>query len=343
MSLRLVEINNKKTWEDFLLGCKEKSFVQSWNWGEFQKMLKNKIWRWGIFENDDELVGVALVTKIMAKRGTFLGLAHGPLLKPSSNKLKIWQALLDKLKKTAKEEKASFLRVSTLWERNEENRRIFEALRFKTAPSLFQPDLTWVLDIQPTEEELLRGMRKTTRYLIKQGQENSDIEIFFSQKLEDLEIFYKLYQDTINRHNFVPYSLDYLKKEFLAFQPDNQILMFFGKYRGEILYSSLIIFWQNIAVYHQAATLLKYPKIPVSYLCQWEIIKEAKRRGCRFYDFWGIAPEDNPSHPWTSLSLFKKGFGGYKKEYVKTQDLPLSWKYWLTFLIEKARKIKRGL
>jgi hypothetical protein len=37
------------------------------------------------------------------------------------------------------------------------------------------------------------------------------------------------------------------------------------------------------------------------------------------------------------------GFGGEQKEYVKTQDLIISPKYWLNYIIEKARKIKRGL
>jgi len=37
------------------------------------------------------------------------------------------------------------------------------------------------------------------------------------------------------------------------------------------------------------------------------------------------------------------GFGGVEKEYLKTQDFPLSEKYWLAFLFEKLRKRKRGL
>jgi len=78
---------------------------------------------------------------------------------------------------------------------------------------------------------------------------------------------------------------------------------------------------------------------------QWEAIKEAKQRGCERYNFWGIADEKSKikKHPWWGLSLFKMGFGGYRKEYVKTQDLPLSPSYWLTFIFEKIRKIKRGL
>ena len=85
--------------------------MDSWNWGEFQKMTGNKIWRLGIVEedkssssptealaevkkrtkfsspftaarvyNDGELSSVALVIKTIAKRGTFLFVPHGPAL-----------------------------------------------------------------------------------------------------------------------------------------------------------------------------------------------------------------------------------------------------------------------
>jgi lipid II:glycine glycyltransferase (peptidoglycan interpeptide bridge formation enzyme) len=77
---------------------------------------------------------------------------------------------------------------------------------------------------------------------------------------------------------------------------------------------------------------------------QWEAIKEAKKRGCVLYDFWGyVDPKKEPNHPWAGPTLFKMGFGGNAHEYVKTQDLPLSWKYLPTAFFEKVRKIRRHL
>ena len=329
------EIKNKEIWENFLLGCEEKTFLQSWNWGEFNKLQGNKIWRFGIYENN-ELISVVLINKLVARRGVFLSLPHGPVLKDKSKELKkeVLTALLNKLKIIAKEERASFIRISPPWKKNEENEAIFKNLKFKDSPLYLSPELMWELNISPSEEELLTGMRKTTRYLIRQAMKNQDIEISSSQKVEDLETFEKIYEDTVKRHHFVPYSFKYLRNEFLSFQPDGEVLFFHGKYKGEVLYSALTIFWQNTAVYHHAATALKYPKIPVAYLAQWEMIKEAKRRGCKLYNFWGVAPENNPKHPWTGLTLFKKGFGGYEIEFVKTKDLPLSWKYWPTIFLK---------
>ena len=77
---------------------------------------------------------------------------------------------------------------------------------------------------------------------------------------------------------------------------------------------------------------------------QWEAIKEAKNRGCLTYDFWGFTdPEKFPKHPWAGPTLFKMGFGGYKKEYVATQDFVISKKYWINYIIETFRKKIRNL
>jgi len=205
------------------------------------------------------------------------------------------------------------------------------------------PEITWELDLSLSEEELLKNMRKTTRYLIRQAEKNEKIEIVKSTDKEDLEGFEKIYQETAKRHSFVPFSKEYLEKELETFAKDNQALIFSGKYKGEVISSAIIIFHSQRAFYHQGASLPS--KAPVSYLVQWEAIKEAKARGCQKYNFWGIVPqaEQSTNHPWKGLTLFKKGFGGAEKDYVKTKDYPLSWRYWLVFAFEHLRKKKRHL
>ncbi len=363
--MEIKEIQEKNIWENFLLGCSDKTFLNSWNWGEFQQKIGGKIWRLGFFE-DDLLVAVALVEKIKARRGTFLFVPHGPNIQTQNSKPKsqnhnsktktdIIKTLLGRLGQAAKGEKANFIRIAPIFENTEENKKIFGELGFRNAPAHMHPELTWELDITPPEEELLGRMRKTTRYLIRQAQKNKDIEIVKSLDEESLEQFHRLYGETVDRHHFVPFSSSYLKNELSSFNSDRQILIFLGKYRGEVVSTAVIVFWQNAGFYHHGASSQRFARIPVSYLLQWEAIKEAKIRGCDVYNFWGIAPESdkkpriNPfgiirgRHPWTGLSLFKMGFGGYKKEYVKTQDLPLSWRYWPIAVFEALRKKKRGL
>ncbi|RJQ26855.1 peptidoglycan bridge formation glycyltransferase FemA/FemB family protein, partial [Candidatus Parcubacteria bacterium] len=83
-------------------------------------------------------------------------------------------------------------------------------------------------------------------------------------------------------------------------------------------------------------------KTPASYLLQWEAIKDAKKEGLSTYNFWGIAKDDDPRGAWHGLSQFKKGFGGQRLDFVHSQDLPLTKKYWLSYLIDYVTKIKKG-
>jgi len=340
--MEIKEINNKEIWENFLLGCKEKTFLDSWNWGEFQKKQGEKIWRWGIYDGD-EIVAVVLVIKIKARRGTFLFAPHAPVTKELGIKNCELRILTDKLRNLAKEEKASFIRISPIWPRSEENVKIFKELGFIEAPIHMHPEVTWELDITPSEDELLGVMRKTTRYLIRQAQKNKEIEIIKSKNIEDLEKFNEIYRATAQRHNFTEFSLRYLENQFSYFSDDDEILIFFGKYKEKIVSAAIFVFWQGKAFYHHSGSLSEFSKFPVSYLLQWEAIKEAKNRGCKSYNFWGIVDGNFKNHPWQGLSQFKMGFSGYRKEYIKTQDLPLKKWYWIVYIFEKIRKIKRGL
>ena len=341
------EIKNKNKWEDFLWSMKEKTFLHSWGWGEFQKSMGQKIWRLGLFEKE-KLLMVSLVIKIKAKRGKFLFIPHGPIIEDQNPnfKFQVLKLLKDKLKKIAKEEKCIFIRIAPIWKRTEANREIFRKLEFKKAPFHTHPELSWELDLEKSKEELLMGMRKNTRNLIRRGLRTEGLTVEKSENIEDIKTFNNLYQETVNRHHFVPFSLLYLKEEFRVFSSDNQALLFLAKYKGEYITSAIIIFWQGRAFYHQGASSLKNKNIPAAQLMQWEIIKEAKERGMKKYNFWGIADiegKKNPKkHPFWGLSLFKKGFGGEEKTYLKTQDLPLSPFYFLTSLFEKIRKKKRG-
>jgi len=338
------EIQDKRVWEKFLSGLYDKTFLQSWNWGDFNKSIGNRVWRFGIYE-EDELIGTALVSKVVARRGTFLLIQHGPNVKDENKKLEVLKALLSELKKLAKSQRASFIRLNPLWEDSQENQNIFKRLGFKKAQMHANAyEATWKLDIDLPEEELLANMRKTTRYLIRSAQNDSDIEISKSNNPEDVQLYDKLNKEVARHQGFVPFSFDFVKKEFAAFLKDNEALLFFGKYKGEVVSSALVVFWSGIAFYHQAALSPKYHKIPIAYLLQWEAIKEAKKRGCKLYDFWGfVDPKENPNHPWAGPTLFKMGFSGQRYQYVKTQDFPLSWKYWLVFLFERLRRIKRNL
>jgi len=197
------------------------------------------------------------------------------------------------------------------------------------------------LDITKSEEQLLAEMRKTTRYLIRKAErDNVIIEKRTDEKAVD--DFWKIYQETAKRENFVPFSKNYIKNEFEAFNKTGSALFFFGKIEtGPVVAAALIIFTKSTAFYHQGASI--HTKVPVTYLLQWEAIKEAKKRGCQLYNFWGTLLPGRTPKSWSGLTLFKQGFGGHQIDYLPTQDYIISKKYCLTYFWEKFLAWRRGV
>lgn len=333
------KIDSKKEWEDFVLSQSPNIFLQSWNWGEFHQSLGQKIFRLGLVHNE-KIMGVALLIKEEATRGTYLACPGGPLV--VDWKKENLKQIINEMAKIGQEEKAVFIRVRPSVLDNQENRELFRTLGFRSAPMHMHAETTWQLDLAPSEEELLSNMRKTTRYSIRRAARDG-VKIIQSKKVKDIEILYQLQMEAVRRHKFVPFSKEFMEKQFQAFVQDDQVALFLAEYNKQILSAAMIIFYGDMAVYHYAGTSSRFPQIFSSYLLQWEAIREAKKRECKIYNFWGITPTDNPKHRFAGVTIFKKGFGGGRVDYLHAQDYPLSTLYRITYLFETIRRIKRRL
>lgn len=331
------EITEKQIWETFLLHEVTTSpFFQSWNWGDVQIALGNTIYRLGFYDGED-MKGLCLVVKIKAKRGHYFHLRHGPVLKDFMNTL---PDFLESITPFAKKEDVDFIRMSPVLSAASFDMAFLKKLGFRNAPiHNMDAENAWVLDLEKNEETLLSEMRKTTRYLVKKAQK-MPLEILQTKDSKDFEDFNVLYTITSKRHNFVPHRG--MREELRVFGKDDEAVLFFAKYEGKIIAGAIIIFYGDQAIYHHAASDDAFRDIPAPYLLQWEIIKEAKKRGKKWYNFWGVIPENKPKHPWKGLTLFKMGFGGQRVDAIHAQDLPLRLGYWKTFAIESAWRIKRG-
>lgn len=336
-------------WDDFLSQTQPNTFLHSWQWGEFQQAMGERIWRLGIYENTQEhegggangLIGIALIIKVQARRGNFLFCPHGPI------GMKTWkhdnmEALGAYMRTIAHAEKCSFVRFSPLMPKTPGNEELWRDVGFREAPIHMHPELAWLLDITPSTEALLTGMRKTTRYSIRKAEKDG-VEIKRSTNPDDIDKFWEIYSATVDRQRFVPFSKKYLRAEFEIFAAKSKAVLLFGSYKGEVISTAYIIFEKWSGFYHHGASVQKYTNVPASQLVQWHAILEAKKRGCLRYNFWGIVPESAKNHPWAGLSTFKRGFGGYFEEYTHAKDLVLTSRYWINYLVENIRRRRRGL
>jgi len=332
-------ITNKGLWEKFILSRNPRSFLQSWAWGETNEKEGAKIFRLG-FKKDNKLLGVCLIIKENAKRGPHFIIPAGPILDWSDSKLVSYFMLT--IKDLAKKEKVWFIRIRPEVFDSSENRNLFKKLGGVYAPMHLYAENTWLLDITPAEETLLTNMRKSTRYLIKKSlAQNLNLELSLNPK--SAEILFKLQRETIKRHSFVGFPKSLFMREIESFVDDKNATVFICRLGNIPLACAIIIFYGDSAYYHFSASTMKYPKIQASYFLQWEIIKEAKKRGIIYYNFWGIAPEGVSNHRFAGVTLFKTGFGGERVDWLHAHDFPISPLYWLTYVFETTRRITRRL
>ena len=338
--MTISELTNQNQWQQFIDTLEPHTFLQDWEWGDVQKKLGSTIWRLGLSEGED-LWGVALVVKVVARRGSFLFVPHGPLIKKEKYSAGL-KALSDYLKELSEKENCSFFRISPLIEDLEVSKEIFENLDYRNAPTHMHPELAWILDLEESEEKLLSNMRKNTRYSVRKAEKDG-VEIEITEDKERLKDFFPVYDETAERQNFTPFAKRYLETEYELLNQAGKVLLFFAKFEGEIVSVAMIVVNKTSAFYHHGASSQKNSQLTASHLLQWSVIKEAKRRGCKMYNFWGIAPPDKPKHPWAGLSRFKMGFGGHPEAYVHAQDMVIKPSYWLNYGIEYVRRLRRRL
>ncbi len=329
------EITDREEWERFWEQHAPQALFQSWLWGEVVKKQSLPLTRFGLYDGS-KLVGMFQTVTVRARRGTYLHVRQGPIFLKYT--VASWKNSINFLQKTARESHASFFRVSPPIDDSTENRGLLRSLGMHPA-AVHEVDAQrcWVLDITPSEETILAGMRKTTRYEIKRAMKEG-VVAETSEEPKRLQPFFDLYKLTATRHGFVPHTG--IREEFEVFSREHRAILLTGRHDGKITAAAIVLFVGGQAIYHHGASLMS--RIPVSYLVQWEAIREAKRRGMKRYNFWGIAPLDAAHHPWHGITVFKTGFGGQETRTMHAHDLPITPWYWMTRGIEWWERARKG-
>jgi len=334
------KITNKDEWEDFVQSQKYTPMNQSWKYGEFYKSLGEDFSIFGIYE-EKKIIAGTLVLTTHAKRGNFLYIPYGPII--VKNEERILKMFTKYLKNYAREKRYDFIRVSPFADNTEERKKLYSNTGFRKAPIHALAETTWLLDLGLSEKELLVNMNKNHRNLIKRC-EREGVRIEKHINVKDLKEFHDLHEKTAKRHNFHRFSNEYVEKEFENFSGDKEVIVWKVYLpNGKLDSAAVVYYYGKMACYRHGASLMQNKKLPTSYLLQWESIKEAKNKKMRYYNFWGIAPENaNKKHPFFGITHFKKGFGGFQKKLLHAQDLIVSNKYWVDWTVETLRRIKRG-
>lgn len=327
-------------WDEFVRAQPVTPFVQAPQYGAFYESLGEQSWILGVFD-EGELVGGSLIVSTHAKRGNFLYLPYGPLFAPqASGKAK--DVLLGEIQQLARAEKMDFVRISPAATVESGTQQWLQTHGYRPAPIHVLAENSWLLSLKQNEEEILGGMKKNHRNLIRRC-EREGVSVAIDTTGEQLEVLHELLDETEKRHNFTRFSRTYINTEFSLFAQKGEAALFIARLPdGRVDSAAIIMFYGSMAVYRHSGSYNLDKKVPTSYAIQWKVIQEAKNRGMMWYNFWGVNPADEPQHPFAGIGHFKRGFGGEQVDFVHCHDLPLTWKYWVNYLVETVRAKKRG-
>lgn len=186
-----------------------------------------------------------------------------------------------------------------------------------------------LIDLNPTEDEMLARMKQKTRYNVRLA-EKKGVTVRVGN-LEDLPMLYRMYAETSIRDGFVIRDEGYYQTVWKLFMANVQspitnpqlpiTIPLIAEVDHDPVAAIFLFLFAGRAYYVYGMSRDAHREKMPTYLLQWEAMKRAKAAGCTVYDLWG-APEvfDESDSMW-GVYRFKEGLGG---EVVRTLG---AWDY----------------
>ena len=311
------------------------NLLQSKAWQKLQKDLGKKTF----FEETPDYTYLATLEKTPILN--YLYVPYGPCsVSPTA-----FNEAIESLKRLAKKENATFIRIEP---RNAQNAKIlinkakFHDLYIKKTKDL-NPKETWIIDISGEETEVKNKIpSRLLRYYRNAAKNGLTIET--SKNPDDIKYLVDLQKALAKTKKINIFSEEYLKTELAQ----DFATLYLVKYKNpeeenaepKVVAAGLVFDDETIRYNLQGAQDEEFRKFHATGILTVQLILDAKEKGLKYFDCWGIAPENAPkNHPWAGFTAFKKTFDGEEVDFAGTWDLILNRSKYRTYSI--MRKINR--
>ena len=333
--IEIIDATSREEWDKFITSFEDTNFLQSWDFYEFHASRGKKVVR-RLFKDENKIVAAYAGVVETAKRGTYMAIAGGPIVDWKNKSLV--KTVFEDIKEQGDKNTCVFVRVRPQLELSDKSLKLMQELGLKKSPMYLSVEYAGILNLEKSEEEILRdasqGFRRKLRKAEKEG-----IVLETSTDPASVKTFYALEVEHAKRQGFVAFSEDFLVKQFEAFAKNNEVIMYIAKKDGEILAENFMIFYGNEASYHYGVSSPLGNKYSAAPLLHMAAMQEARNRGIKRYNLWGIVGLDETKHRFYGVSEFKRSFGCEELKYTPAHDLILKkYKYLLNKLVETVRK-----
>ena len=310
-------------------------FLQTPQWAEFQRSLGRSVHE----QSGPGWSFLAVEEKNPA--GKVLYAPYGPV----ASSLDAFDAALAALVALARKCGAAFVRIEPVSAGFEtpESETILRSRGLCPAPVSQQPELSWIVDLDRDFKDVLADMKPVNRNLYR-NIHKKDVTFRTSQDPEDIRILLNFLHMTAKRSRFKPQSDEYLSQVAQSLMPAGAATLFIAERHGGPIAAALAYDSADTRTYAHAALDDSHRKLSAGIPLLVTLMADAKEKGLKHVDLWGVAPEDDPNHKWAGFTAFKKSFGGREVAYPCTWDLPVKKvRYGAYQLARKAREKLRTL
>lgn len=334
--MKIIDGSSREKWDKFITSHDEANFLQSWDFYEFHSARSKKIVKRIVLSDEGKIIGAYAGVVETAKRGTYMAIAGGPIFDWSNKKLT--KEIFNDIKEQGKINHCVFVRIRPQLELSPKSLQLMKELGLKKSPMYLSVEYAGILDLEKSENEILenasQGFRRKLRKAEKEG-----ITIETTQDPKIAKTFYKIEVEHAKRQKFVAFSEEYLTKQFEAFAKNDEVIMYTAKKDEEILAQNFMIFYGNEASYHYGVSTPLGNKYSAAPLLHMKAMEEARNRGIKRYNLWGIVDINDAKHRFYGVSEFKRSFGCEELKYTPAHDLILNkFKYLINLFIETIRK-----
>ncbi|HEY8691203.1 MAG TPA: peptidoglycan bridge formation glycyltransferase FemA/FemB family protein [Chloroflexota bacterium] len=318
MSVTVQRWDDAPSWNQFVASTPGAHFQQSWEWGELAPLLGGRVTRLAACSGDTVVGGMQVfVNPIRGTGRTMLYVPRGPAVEEPC--LDVLGPLTDAARQIGLEERSIGIRLEpNAPEDDQPWTSAVRALGLHPTWPPSQPRSAWVLDIDCDEDVLLAGMKQKTRYNIRLAGKRA---VSVAEGLEaDLDAFYALYEETSARDDFFIQSKEFYRQTFEAFRSAGNFCMLIARHEGKAIAAVTLIRFGATCWYVHGASSNEHRNLMATYLLQWESIRQARRWGCRLYDFRAIPDILREDQDMYGVYRFKEGFGGRKVTTMHTHS-----------------------
>lgn len=184
---------------------------------------------------------------------------------------------------------------------------------------MFTP-YSFILDLTPTEDDLLAGLKSKTRYNVKLAQK-SGVQVTVDNSEAAFAEYIKLWKETTKRQAFYSHDQKYHQNMWAFMNKSGTAHLLKATYQNQTLGIWIVFVHAGVLYYPYGASSRQHREVMANNLLAWEAIRFGKQQGCRSFDMWGsLGPDADPDNPWFGFHRFKAGYGGELCEFVGTYD-----------------------